>query len=42
MSKAMLSGPLPVEDDVAFVPKPVETATVSYYCHNFNRINMFH
>ena len=28
MAKGVLAGPLPVEDDVAFVPQPVDTSTV--------------
>ena len=30
LPKVVLSGPLPLEDDIAFVPKPVETANVSF------------
>ncbi len=29
MTKSVLNGPLPVEDDIAFVPKPVDTSHVS-------------
>ena len=29
LPKVVLSGPLPLEDDVAFVPNPVETSNVS-------------
>ena len=29
LAKGVLAGPLPVEDDVAFVPQPVDTTTVS-------------
>jgi ryanodine receptor 2 len=29
LNKVVLSGPWPVEDDTAFVPTPVDTATVS-------------
>ena len=39
LAKGMLAGPLPVEDDVAFVPQPVDTSTVIkllYMIINFN------
>jgi ryanodine receptor 2 len=29
LSKGVMSGPWPVEDDTAFVPEPVDTGTVS-------------
>ena len=29
VTKGVLSGPLPVEDDVAYIPQPVDTSTVS-------------
>jgi len=35
LHKTILSGRLPVEDNVAFVPNPVDTTTVSFPCHFF-------
>ena len=42
INKVILSGPLPTEDDVAFVPNPVDTTNVSLYkthCHLPNKMN---
>lgn len=36
LSKVVLAGPWPVEDDTAFVPTPVDTSMVSYSCHSLS------
>ena len=47
LNKVILSGPLPTEDDVAFVPNPVDTTNVRLCKHNAlpltkNEKNNFH
>ena len=32
VGKGVLAGPLPVEDDVAYIPQPVDTSMVSVLC----------
>ncbi len=36
LGKNVLSGPLPVDDDIAFVPRPVDTSTVNHSIIIFN------